>query len=241
MISEGVMKTLREEYPRTSWAIWSEDFPRRGCIEEDSERFVGYVQSQRHRLRPDLVFLGLNPSTDAPSDFANFHSPSLRHADRDLRIVVEESGLEGGFMTDCSDTVEPRGERLDLESEFLQTFFAQLKTLPGAEYTVVCFGRRVFDEIRSAVKSSAEELAEGCVLAHVYARGARSGILLCLPLQPTFEPEAPRKPSGPAHLSQRGIRRVNPSQGIVPIGGVGHVVTAVSTSPKRTRTNRRLS
>lgn len=161
MISEGVMKTLREEYPRTSWAIWSEDFPRRGCIEEDSERFVGYVQSQRHRLRPDLVFLGLNPSTDAPSDFANFHSPSLRHADRDLRIVVEESGLEGGFMTDCSDTVEPRGERLDLESEFLQTFFAQLKTLPGAEYTVVCFGRRVFDEIRSAVKSSAEELAEG--------------------------------------------------------------------------------
>lgn len=161
MVDEQTVERLQETYPRTSWAIWSEGFPKRGCIEEDESQFVQYVTSQRHRLRPNIVFLGLNPSTEQPRNFQNFHSTSLRHADKDLRIVIEESGLEGGFMTDCSDTVEPDADELDLDSGFLEPLFDQFEILPAEQFTVICFGRQAFHEVSAVIEKPVEELAEG--------------------------------------------------------------------------------
>lgn len=61
------LETLKDQYPTSSWALWSPEFPDDGCVEEDSKQLFDFISERRDSLRPSVVLLSLNPSTHLPS------------------------------------------------------------------------------------------------------------------------------------------------------------------------------
>lgn len=164
MVDIETCQKLRDEYNTSSWAVWSDRFPKRGCIEENPDELVDFLEDKANELRPDVVFLALNPSTDTQEEqegrYTNFHSPSLEHRDVDLRIAIEESGLTGGYMTDLSAEPTPNAEGIGPEDIEIQALHDQFKLLGEGHFRVICFGRRVFNLLKSQWDISHKELDE---------------------------------------------------------------------------------
>jgi len=81
----STVKQLRTKFPSSSWALSSEEFQAEACLEEDPERLVAFVESHCDRLTPEVIFVSLNPSSEHPTDYMNFHSPSWKHYDERLK------------------------------------------------------------------------------------------------------------------------------------------------------------
>lgn len=141
---------LRTKYPGASWALWSPEFPNSGCPEEDSSEFLKFIDSNIDRLRSEIVFLSLNPAGKAPTDFLNFHSTDSKHYDARLRRLVEESGLEGAYMTDLvMDTVNPDSKLVNDDRLDVLVFLNQLNLLDQSEYHVICFLEKAYEALKT--------------------------------------------------------------------------------------------
>lgn len=73
-MNERQLLEVKEQFPGSSRAIWSDEFRDEGCVEESPEALVEYIVANRHRLNPGVVFVSLNPSSSEPEAFSNFHS-----------------------------------------------------------------------------------------------------------------------------------------------------------------------
>ena len=157
MVDLDVLRWLRVEFATASWAFWSVDYPRRGCIEEDPARLVEFIEARAHRLKPWVVLLDLKGQRPRPDDFGNFHSTSARDHDFALRIFVEEAGLDGAFMTTLSApaVIEAGGAP---SADYL---LRQLDLLYEDHYHVICFGTRTFDAVRSRFDGTASTVEGG--------------------------------------------------------------------------------
>jgi hypothetical protein len=40
----STLEELKDEYPTSSWALWSPDFPNDGCVEEDAAELFEYIK-----------------------------------------------------------------------------------------------------------------------------------------------------------------------------------------------------
>ena len=60
------------------------------------------------RFNPDIVFVGLNISKKIEEPFANFHSKSVRANDFKLRYAIQDTCLEGAYMTDIIKDFEEK-------------------------------------------------------------------------------------------------------------------------------------
>lgn len=171
---------LRKGFATSSWALWSDRYPKRGCIEEDSTELIDYIEERTESLRPEVVFLGLNPSTEAlseaPETYSNFHSPSLAHRDSDLRIIVEETGLEGSYMTDISEKATPDSSEIDATSIDTEQLMEQLEWLDQEHYHLICFGRTTYNLLRRAYSANDEELAESMRTFSFTDRGSAADV-----------------------------------------------------------------
>lgn len=162
MVTLETCRELRDGFETASWALWSDRFPKRGCVEEKPDELVQFIEDSRHRLKPDVVFLGLNPSTKTQEEvggmYTNFHSPKLQHRDVDLRIAIEENDLERAYMTDI--TTKPTADSGDISEEDIDSgaLIEQFEIMDSDEFDVICFGRRVFNLLKDRWSTSHEEL-----------------------------------------------------------------------------------
>jgi hypothetical protein len=106
-------------------------------------------------LKPDVVFVGLNTSTDINDlePFSNFHSTSPHAQDYKIRFALKDTKLWGGYMTDIiKDHVELHGhtvrsylnENPDVEDKNIETFRKELKDLGTENRTIIAFGGEVY-------------------------------------------------------------------------------------------------
>lgn len=144
------LEALKNQYPTSSWALWSPEFPDDGCVEEDSEQLFDFISQQRDSLRPSIVLLSLNPSTHLPSDFQNFHSTDAQHRNDQFRDYVVEAGLEGAYMTDLVERVNPDSNSVEVREEDVQNCLNQLEMLDQDRYYVICFLKDAFTALRDA-------------------------------------------------------------------------------------------
>lgn len=159
-MDSSTLATLKDEYPTSSWALWSAEFPDDNCIEEDPEAFFEFVKSNREDLRPSIVLLSLNPSTELPSDYQNFHSTEPKHRNDQFRDLVEDADLNGAYMTDLVERiVEADSGNVDPTSEDVENFFRQLHRLDQETYHILCFHEKVFQTLMQHCDSRSRELA----------------------------------------------------------------------------------
>jgi len=142
------LEALRKQYPTSSWALWSPKFPEDGCVEEDSERLVSFISERQDSLQPSVVLLSLNPSTHLPSDFQNFHSTDAKHRNDQFRDYIVEAGLEGAYMTDLVERVNPDSNSVEVQEDDIQNFLDQLELLNQDRYYVICFLNDAFTALR---------------------------------------------------------------------------------------------
>lgn len=159
-MKDRVLETLRDEYPTSSWAIWSSSFPDPGCVEEDPSALYELIRRNRDRLRPSIVLLSLNPSTELPSNYQNFHSTAPKHRNDQFRDLVEDAGLEGAYMTDLVErTVSADSGVVSPNDADIENLFEQLVLLDREYYYLICFHKKVFESLRDFVGTSARELS----------------------------------------------------------------------------------
>lgn len=157
----ATLRQLREQFPGSSWALWSEDYPDDGCIEHQPQQLVEFIESNRSRLNPEVVFVSLNPSSDLPTDYANFHSPSWKHYDERIKEFVQENDLEnltGGYMTDIvPDVADPNSANVTPDTADVDRLYTQLSILDRSEYYVICFTGKTFEALRSTFGAEVQQ------------------------------------------------------------------------------------
>jgi hypothetical protein len=155
------LRQLREQFPGSSWALWSKAYPDEGCIEEQPDQLVEFIESNRGQLNPEVVFVSLNPSSDLPTDYANFHSPSWKHYDERIKEFVQENELEnlmGGYMTDIvPDVADPNSANVTPDGADIDRLYNQLSILDEPEYHVICFTGKTFDALTSHFGAEVEQ------------------------------------------------------------------------------------
>jgi hypothetical protein len=155
----GTLETMKDEYPTSSWALWSTDFPADGCIEESPAEFYEFIKRNLDRLRPSIVLLSLNPSTELPSDYQNFHSTEPKHRNDQFRDLVEYADLEGAYMTDLVERiVDADSGNVDPTQDDVENFLQQLNRLDQKTYGVLCYHTKVFQTLMDFCDSRPREL-----------------------------------------------------------------------------------
>lgn len=152
------LETLKDDYPTSSWAVWGPTFPDDGCIEEDPAQLYKFIKQRRNQLRPSVVLLSLNPSTEMPSNYRNFHSTEAQHRNDQFRDLVEASGLTGAYMTDLVERIvdaDPR--KVDSNEGDIENLFEQLELLNQEEYHLLCFHEDVYDTLKETFGATSTE------------------------------------------------------------------------------------
>lgn len=152
------LETLKCNYPTSSWAYWSQNFPDEGCIEEDSAEFYKFIQRNQKQLRPSIVLLSLNPSTTLPANYQNFHSTDPKHRNDQFRDHVVAADLEGAYMTDLVErVVEANSAKVEPTSADVSNLLEQLDLLNQERYYLICFHLKVFQTLMDAFNSTSRE------------------------------------------------------------------------------------
>jgi len=155
----NTVETLKDEFPTSSWALWSSDYPDDGCIEENPVEFFEFVKQHRKQLRPSIVLLSLNPSTELPSDYQNFHSTEPKHRNDQFQELVEDADLEGAYMTDLVERiVDPDSGNVDPNSDDVENLLRQLDLLGQQAYHILCFHEKVFQQLKGYYDTESREL-----------------------------------------------------------------------------------
>lgn len=133
-----------KNFSTASWAVWEDWKP---------EEMYDKILENIGKLKPYIIFLGLNRSTNKTIDslkkrpsFINFHAPEHR-GDGKLKKWIEEanlSNLRGAFMTDINEKVETDSNKVDINDIRFSTFERQLELLCQKEYHIICFGDKAF-------------------------------------------------------------------------------------------------
>lgn len=139
------------KYPSASWALWDKDFGL------DLE----YVKKNKHLLKNNIVFLGLNRSGKKGKPFSNFHT---RRGDLvyPLKKFIQGNDLKhlkGAYMTDLYGNVEGQEVPPELPKDDSSDLENQLKLLGGDEYHIICFGE-AFEGMLKFLCGNYEELKD---------------------------------------------------------------------------------
>lgn len=158
-MDDETLQHLREEFPTSSWALWSEWFPKEDCIEEDPAKLFEFIVNRQQNLRPSIVLLSLNPSSHPPSDYRNFHSTDPSHQNDQFRHLVEAAGLEGAYMTDLVEhEVTPDSGTVNPQASDVINLLEQLDRLDQDRYHILCFHAKVYETLTSFFDGAHQEL-----------------------------------------------------------------------------------
>jgi hypothetical protein len=117
--------------------VWDDTSPDSDCIEKCPERLVEFVYDWVEVLTPDIVLMGLNRADDLPALYANFHAPTRKHYDYQLKEFIQDGGLDrlqGAYMTDLVDDVDPDSQNAEVTDDDAAVLLDQLRLLAESEY-----------------------------------------------------------------------------------------------------------
>lgn len=149
-----------KDYETASWAIWSEEFPGKGCIERRPKKLHNFIKDHINDLNPGVILLSLNPSGVLCSPFANYHSIEKRHNDHILKKYIQDDNLKnikGAYMTDLVEDPS-NSEEIESEEEDIHRFLEQLNILGRKRFLVICFTGKTFDTLRKYFGKRAKTL-----------------------------------------------------------------------------------
>lgn len=150
-----------KDYETASWAVWSEEFPGKGCVERRPKKIYEFIKDHINNLNPGVILLSLNPSGVLCSPFANFHSVEKRHNDHILKKYIQDDDLEnikGSYMTDLVEEPNPDSKEIEPEEEDIQRFLEQLNILERKRSLVICFTGKTFNALRKYFGKRAKTL-----------------------------------------------------------------------------------
>ena len=153
MMDLEIFKKIKKKYGRcASWAIWKEV----GETPKSNMEDLNILDPQQNpnllsKLKPDVVFVGLNTSIDITDlePFSNFHPTSPHAQDYKTRFALKDTELWGGYMTDIiKDHVELQGQTVanylnanpEVEGKNIEIFRDELKDLGTENPTIIAFG-----------------------------------------------------------------------------------------------------
>ena len=121
------------------------------------------------KLRPNVVFLGLNRSGKLEKDraaFENFHAPGHR-GDAQLRSLIQDQelkNLNGAYMTDLSEVIETDSKKVLIDSYASGIQFErQLALLGQDEYTVIVFGKDALMSLLTYYRIDSRGVGSDCI------------------------------------------------------------------------------
>jgi len=154
-----------EKVPCSSWAVWSKDFPEKGCL-EDEKSAEKAIKDNIGELDPSVILVSLNPAEKIPKGFSNFHSLDSKHSDYNLKKYIQENNLEkikGAYMTDLvKSRTGSEGKDTEVKKEDCKKFLEEIKLFNKFKdienFNVICFGRKVFNRFLDYFGGRKEEL-----------------------------------------------------------------------------------
>ena len=107
-ITQKAFKDLRKYSKHSSWAIWREREPGKSSTDGINDLTI-FDESNRpwEKLRPQFVFVGLNPANDEATveQFSMFHSSRQGSKDYRLRYALHNTIFWGSYITDVLQTL----------------------------------------------------------------------------------------------------------------------------------------
>jgi hypothetical protein len=168
MVTEEQLNELGK-FTTSSWAIWSDTFNKSGP-EEKPETLKEFIYSNRYILKNNIILMGLNRSGNEEkikkSTFSNFHAIGHRGDGLLKETIMPLSNIKGAYMTDLSELVESKSEKVCLKTEDKEKVAEQLKILNSKNFTFIVFGDKAFDficrkfKVNSNVKFIEEDIKE---------------------------------------------------------------------------------
>lgn len=151
-VSVDVLTELRDEFPTSSWAVWSSDYPAETSPEAQVERgadrdaLYEYIVAHRDRLNPSVIIMGTSPSREVPEDYWNFHStPSRVSSDYHLKRGIQDANLRnirGAYMTNIiKEVTEPDQDVRSIRAADIRVFEEELTLLDQPRFDIICPGK----------------------------------------------------------------------------------------------------
>lgn len=141
---EGLAK-----FKTTSWAIWTNEFNRKGCTEGMHGQPKEFFNKNISILKNNVILLGLNQSGNPNktknedikeiSSMRNFHTVGHK-GDLCLKETIKKlDNIWGAYMTDLSDVVNSDAKKVIITDEDINLFIKKLTILSANNFHVVCF------------------------------------------------------------------------------------------------------
>ena len=127
----------------SSWAVWDVVFPTEPFHKDSNLALPVDDPRLPEILKPQIVFLGLNPGNAARPGMApwsNFHT-GPKHNDHLIAEALRETPYWGAYMTDLFSQVESRSSRVANNSADIERLLEQIETVnEGRSVHLIPFG-----------------------------------------------------------------------------------------------------
>lgn len=159
MIEEKQFDDL-SKFATSSWAIWTDEFNKKGCKEGMPGQPKKYFYENRSILKNNIILLGLNPSGNSDNinpkadkeywSMRNFHTIGHK-GDLCLKETVKDKKLDniwGAYMTDLSDEINTFADKVVITDGHIKKFNKKLSILGAENFYVISFKEdKVFSPI----------------------------------------------------------------------------------------------
>lgn len=156
------IQQLRSEFPESSWALWSDDFPSEGCIEEDPDRLTEFFVEHHRRLRSDVILLSTVRSVDAERDYQLFHRPSYRSNHFRLKELIQGgpyNRIEGAFIAALWLRDDEAATDDQWHGPGFDRLVDQLAVLGRDEYDIICLSNEAYATVMMRFASDYDDAA----------------------------------------------------------------------------------
>ena len=144
----------------SSWAIWDKNYKK----PKDNISNISFFTDDNiiNKLNPNIIFVGLNISEKIQESFGNFHSKSKYENCFKLRYSLQDTILEGSYMTDIIKNFEEKEsgnvmryirENPNFLEKNLKQFEEEIKILKTKNPIFVAFGNDTYKILSKVYKN----------------------------------------------------------------------------------------
>lgn len=147
-----------------SWAIWENE----GNSPKSNIEVLSVLDPVKNKnllslLNPNVIFVGLNPSSgEIKIPFSNFHSSNSDATDFKIRFAFKNSPYWGGYMTDIikgyvdkesGNVLNYLRANNEFEQENVKKFRQELIDIGASNPTLIAFGDAAFKVLKRNLKN----------------------------------------------------------------------------------------
>jgi len=162
--------------PTSSWAIWTDKFNKKGCIEGEPGQPKNYFIKNLFVLKNNIILLGLNPSEFTENRkkledkkcinlsesnenlMRNFHTVGHRGDNCLKETICNLNNIQGAYMTDLAAVIKTDSNKVIIRDEDIEIFKQKLEILGANNFHVICFGDKTFYAIFNYFKNKGTKI-----------------------------------------------------------------------------------